>query len=430
MQNKLARYWLQIGIIALSIAGLHSIILVILRTPQLAMLITNQNLFKASLVVHVNLSALVWLLSVTAAWWSLGRVITTFGIICAHLSLAGTILLGISPFFEQSIPIMNNYIPMLENIVFVLGLSIFSVGILLFACYCITQDLFRPQSLTSLHTSLLVILAWICFGLSAAGLEKVMLLVPMDLDFYYELLYWSGGHVLQFVYTQSLIIVWMKLFEAYLGRKLKMEKAYLSLLWLNFALASTAIFGHLLYDLVSAEFREFYTLHMRYAGGIAPVLAFALMLYETLSSKSKNSAPSYILAAIVCSSFLFLFGGLIGVIISGVNVTIPAHYHGCIVGISVAFMGFAYMLCKPDDVDKNIRLKSQQLYLVTIGQIMHISGLALAGGYGVMRKTPGAEMATKAKIALGLMGLGGLIAIIGGLLFVVICGKYFSSKSK
>ena len=54
---------------------------------------------------------------------------------------------------------------------------------------------------------------------------------------------------------------------------------------------------------------------------------------------------------------------------------------------------------------------------------MHILGLVWSGGYGVQRKVAGAEQVLRSpgEIAgMGLMGLGGAIAILGGLLFVVV----------
>ena len=54
---------------------------------------------------------------------------------------------------------------------------------------------------------------------------------------------------------------------------------------------------------------------------------------------------------------------------------------------------------------------------------MHIIGLAWSGGYGVQRKTAGAEQGLEKieQIAgMGLMGLGGLISIIGGVIFLVV----------
>jgi hypothetical protein len=68
-------------------------------------------------------------------------------------------------------------------------------------------------------------------------------------------------------------------------------------------------------------------------------------------------------------------------------------------------------------------LPTLQPYIYGAGQLMHILGLVWSGGYGVQRKVAGAEQVLRStgEIAgMGLMGLGGLVAIIGGLLFVVV----------
>lgn len=44
--------------------------------------------------------------------------------------------------------------------------------------------------------------------------------------------------------------------------------------------------------------------------------------------------------ALLLSFLLFAFSGIIGLLISVVHVTIPAHYHGSIVGITIAIMGY------------------------------------------------------------------------------------------
>ena len=121
---------------------------------------------------------------------------------------------------------------------------------------------------------------------------------------------------------------------------------------------------------------------------------------------------------------LFAAGGLIGVFIAGRNVRIPAHYHGCIVGVTLALMGLVYLLLPQLGYGTpQGRLAVAQPYLYGAGQLLHIVGLVWSGGYGVQRKVAGAEQVLRstAEIAgMGLMGLGGLIAIIGGLLFVVV----------
>jgi len=115
---------------------------------------------------------------------------------------------------------------------------------------------------------------------------------------------------------------------------------------------------------------------------------------------------------------------VIGIFISGSNVRIPAHYHGCIVGVTLALMGLVYhLLPRMGYGTPQGRLATWQPALYGAGQFMHIVGLVWSGGYGVQRKVAGSEQVlhSTAEIAgMGLMGLGGLIAIIGGLLFVVV----------
>ena len=71
----------------------------------------------------------------------------------------------------------------------------------------------------------------------------------------------------------------------------------------------------------------------------------------------------------------------------------------------------------------SVRLATLQPYLYGGGQLLHVTGLVWSGGYGVQRKVAGAEQVlhTNQEIAgMGLMGLGGLIAVAGGILFVFV----------
>jgi heme/copper-type cytochrome/quinol oxidase subunit 1 len=132
-------------------------------------------------------------------------------------------------------------------------------------------------------------------------------------------------------------------------------------------------------------------------------------------------------AALVSSISLFAVGGVLGFMIAGLDIVIPAHYHGSTVGVTIAFMGLTYYLLPrlgfgalPE------RLAVWQPYLYGSGQLMHIVGLAWSGGYGVQRKTAGAAQGLEGfgQIAgMGLMGIGGLISVIGGLLFLVVAWK-------
>ncbi|WP_375330889.1 hypothetical protein [Candidatus Tisiphia endosymbiont of Oplodontha viridula] len=438
-RNKLAIYWLGNGIFSLALAGVYSIILVMLRTPMLINLFSNTEIFRSALVIHVNLSILVWLMSVTACVWSYNLESTTFSIACVIIAFISTALIALSPFFGQNFPVMNNYIPMLENIIFILGISLFGVSVLLFALYtlwnCCKISYFNSLiNFTILSTVIIWVLVWVCFIWSYCQLQEIIKLVPVDIEFYYELLFWSGGHLLQFIYTQILILVMTVLFHAWIGKELRFKKLYLALLYLNFIISIAAISGHLLYDIIDAEFKEYYTKQMKYGGGIAPVLSLIVMFYEVKWFHSRESGNdikgskdirevqmSLVKTTIICSSILFLSGGFIGILITGMNVTIPAHYHGSIVGISVAFMGFCFLLC--DDKQQKNSYFTTAIITITIGQMLHIIALLFAGGYGVLRKTPWVEMPVTNKLLMGIMGGGGGIAIVGGLMFVIICGR-------
>ncbi|HJD55254.1 MAG TPA: cbb3-type cytochrome c oxidase subunit I [Rickettsia endosymbiont of Pyrocoelia pectoralis] len=470
--------WLKIGIISLGFAGLYSIILVVLRTPQLASFFSNPHIFKSALIIHVNLSVLIWLLSITASVWSLSfpqkresrKTILDSRFrgndIMCKLALLATLLIAISPVAGHN-PVMNNYIPMLENIVFILGLSLFGVTLLLYAINILYFFDFANwnnfTNFTILSTIIMFLLTWVCFWCSYRDLHNVIQIIPIEIEFYYELLFWSGGHLLQFIYTQIAMFIWVSLLQKLVAHELRFQKFYLLVLCLNFIFGMLIIWGHISYNVIDGSFKEFYTNHMKYLGGIAPVLCLGGMGVETLviprldrgiQKKYKNNImdtvvkPRYdtvIKATLLCSATLFLFGGLIAMNISGINVVIPAHYHGSIVGISIACMGYCYLglyvipakagiqkklLERMDSRFRGNDIISFTIYLLTFGQIVHILGLALAGGYGVMRKDPNIVMPLSAKLLMGMMGGGGLIAIVGGLMFVFICGKIIFFRNK
>jgi heme/copper-type cytochrome/quinol oxidase subunit 1 len=129
-------------------------------------------------------------------------------------------------------------------------------------------------------------------------------------------------------------------------------------------------------------------------------------------------------SSLIASLALFAAGGVIGFLITGSNVRIPAHYHGCIVGITLAMMGvFYHVLPRFGFAAPESRYAAWQPGVYGLGQLMHIIGLVWSGGYGVQRKVAGTEQVlrtTQETLGMGLMGLGGLIAIIGGIMFLLI----------
>jgi cytochrome c oxidase subunit 1 len=163
---------------------------------------------------------------------------------------------------------------------------------------------------------------------------------------------------------------------------------------------------------------------MRFGGGLAILPMGLAVVLGVTRSRSAAGAERPLRAALLSSMLLFTAGGLIGFTISGSDVRIPAHYHGSIVGITLALMGVVYALL-PGLGFRAVegRWANAQPWIYGGGQLLHIIGLVWSGGYGVQRKVAGSDqvLRTVQEVAgMGLMGLGGLIAIIGGFMFLMI----------
>jgi hypothetical protein len=428
-RRTLALAWLGLGLSALLASGVFSILLVLSRTPQLQTLFPVADFFRVALVVHVDLSVLVWFLAFGGALWCLTGTARyqAWAWVAWAGSALGTLAISLSPFVERGTAVMANYVPVLEAPLFLAGLLCFGLGIVLLclrsmlAAAPVGQQLRGEGALRFGLNAALVscAVAALAFGASWWG-------VPRSLDprIYYELVFWGGGHVLQFSYTLLMLVCWVWLASA-VGARLTLTPRVLTLL---FALALLAVFltplTYLAYDVTSVEHHRAHTLLMRFGGGlvIGPVVLAVLWALRQRRAFDAQTRP--LLTALVSSLVLFSAGGVIGFLITGSNVRIPAHYHGCIVGVTLAMMGVGYLLL-PRMGFAAVRSRSAawQPVVYGVGQLMHILGLVWSGGYGVQRKVAGADQvlrSTEEMLGMGLMGLGGLIAIVGGVMYVVL----------
>lgn len=423
--NKLIPSWLFLAVSAIAIAGLYSIVLVALRTPVFAEMLPHVNFFRSSLVVHVDLSILVWFFAIQLGLVSLYIRNEHFSKAILALAALGAILIAVSPLYP-GIPLLNNYVPILQNFPFALGLAMFICALLISNVYVVLRLLlfkWQHQSLYVLTSAIISLAAMICIYISHTRLQRIGYVNDFGMQDYFERLFWGGGHILQFVYLQLLQFAWIKLYERIAGRLLVLNRFLVIMAWLNVITVLPLLLVNI--DISSAEYTLIYTDHMRYFGGIAPTLLAAYLLYK-IKPKTYISLE---FAAFTCSMLLFFAGGVISLFIAGSNTIIPAHYHGSVVGITVAMNGLIFVLLT-DQGFKFIKgkLANLVLYIYSGGQLVHIFGLAISGGYGALRKNHGEVLAAKARIALSFMGVGGLIALIGGLLFVYLCYNAFFCK--
>ena len=425
----LARGWLGLGLLALIGSGLFSILLVLSRTPGINRLLPLADFFHVALVVHVDLSVLVWFVAAAGLLWSAvgGARALRLGWAALALCAGGAAAMAVAPFAGDGEAVMSNYIPMFTAPLFVSGLVVFGLGAALLVGRALVAAP-RPGPAFDGRGAL-------SFGLNAAAVSAAVALLAFAWSFaelprtleakaYYEILYWGGGHALQFAWTLLMLVGWLWLAGA-CGARVPLSPRVTVLL---FALALACVFvtpvAYLAHDIASVEHRQWLTWAMRVGGGPAIVPVALAVIIGMRRAPARSAATAPLRSALYASLLLFGAGGLIGVFIAGSNVRIPAHYHGCIVGVTLALMGLVYhLLPRLGYAAAQGRMAVWQPALYGAGQLMHIIGLVWSGGYGVQRKVAGAEQVLRspAEIAgMGLMGLGGLVAIVGGLLFVVV----------
>jgi hypothetical protein len=137
------------------------------------------------------------------------------------------------------------------------------------------------------------------------------------------------------------------------------------------------------------------------------------------------------------SAALTLFGFALGAAIRGSNTIVPAHYHASIGGVTAAFMTLCYVVLAALGLSiRTPRLERAarwQPVVFGVGQMIFAAGFAIAGAYGMSRKTYGAEQASRGlveSVGLGVMGIGGFIATVGGILFLVVVTVIWKRSSR
>lgn len=429
--RRIVTRWLTLALVSLIAAGVFSILLVLARTPVVQGWIPLIDFFRIALVVHVNLSVLIWLLSVAAALWSLSvsKQMPQLDRASFLLAATGTGIIIVAPFAGAGDPLMSNYVPVLQHPLFFAGLGVFACGISVHLLR--TLFAFRPLGPQLTGSAALqsgISLSALVTGLAIVAVLASFLALPRSMDgqIYYEFLFWGGGHVIQFAYTLLMMVCWAVLASAG-GYRVELTPR-LALVFLIFLCLPiiTVPFLYLAHDVTSPGHRLAFTELMKY-GGLS-CLPFGLAIFSSFFNGIQPVGEGrYLRSALISSLLLFACGGVLGFMIAGLDIVIPAHYHGATVGVTIAFMGITYyLLPRLGFGPLPPTLTYWQPYLYGGGQLMHIIGLAWTGGYGVQRKTAGlAQGVDRAgEIAgMGLMGLGGLVSVIGGLLFLVVAWK-------
>lgn len=212
--KALAMGWLALALGALVVSGVFSVLLVLARTPGLQRLFPVADFFRVALVVHVDLSVLVRFAAMAGVLWTVNSAARHARLGRAALILAGpgAAVMAASAFFGHGRPVMSNYVPVLDDTLFLYGLIVFGIGFALLAL----RGLLAPATIDARLDGA----GALRFGLNAsvvAAATAIAALVwswaalPAALDgkVYYELLFWGGGHAIQFTWTLLMLVAWL-----------------------------------------------------------------------------------------------------------------------------------------------------------------------------------------------------------------------------
>lgn len=418
MRNSYYGKWFMLSIVSLGLGGGFAFLIGMARAP-FAEKYFPQNYFQHALVGHVNLAILFWLLLSTMVVWCYH--LKTPGLKPAlWLAGIGTALVAFAALFGGGDAVLNNYVPALVNPVFFTGLSLFFIGF--------SMNVFRfakeaAANLASDDMVLNAIGAGVMIGivLAAAVAVSLVKLGPDINDYpqqmYYERLFWTPGHIQQFLNGSMLAAVWYALARLTTGGELRFWPM-LKTANKVFIASSVLLFSLLFFmDPMDKPMRVGAEIIYGIGLGIPLFMHIANILRQVKRDFSKPAT-----VALFFSIAIYLYG--IFIAYGGFNndTRVPAHYHGAVTALTLALMGFAWHMLTTDGLAIAFpRLAKTQPYIYGVGMILFISGLFVSGIFGAPRKTPGTAWTDNPVVlaSMSLMGIGTLLSVLGGIAFVL-----------
>jgi hypothetical protein len=446
LATRSASHWLVLSLGVLTLAGLFSLIVVVGRMPPFDRFVTDPLFFKRGLVVHVNLALVAWFYSFVAALLFLlpdrpapGKV----GRSAVWCSVVGVAMMLAAVGLPGTQPVLSNYVPVIDHWLFAVGQVAFAVGVL---SSFVGRRLFRKSPATVAEpsasedafsvpgaaqvglraTAAGLVLAALTFGITALRITP-----GLETEVYYELLLWGGGHVLQLCCSVAMVSVWLILLHSATGRSpISARASALLFVAMMVPWLSSPVLA--LQGTWSPGYRDGFTSLMRWS--IFPVVSLFLFACLRLLWRERRAGRLDVsalanprISGFLVSAALTVLGFALGAAIRGSNTMVPAHYHASIGGVTAAFMTVAYLMLPAFGCARPTprlrRAAAWQPVVYGVGQMVFATGFGLAGVYGMSRKAYGAEQAGRGlaeSIGLGVMGLGGLLAVVGGILFLVI----------
>lgn len=435
--RPLVMAWFSFAVAALGISTIFALMLIISRTPGLSNLLPSHDFFYHALVLHVNFSTLIWVLSAGATLLIMLSPARLLRLAWSGLGLAiiGSALLAFSPLIGNPEAFKNNYIPIINSGTFLTGLVFIATAIGLIAIRSIL--LIKPWLIAEKNERMIQLCAYgVAWAMGLAGISTlwVFFLTPDLLTGveYYEQLFWAPGHILQFANVLLMMLAWLWLnqrWQLFARSSFPWVKVILILGILPLLAVPVLL---LLYPPSSEHFKQAFTELMRWGTWLAALPLGLSLLWQLFVKPPQDSCATGVKISIV----LFTFGILIGSLIRADNVMVPAHYHGTIGAVTLAMMVVSIVILP--QLGFNVPshpLARWQFRLYGGGTFIMALGLAISGWLGVARKLPGDMQSSVLEhseriVGMSLAGVGGVLAVIGSALFVFNTFSILFAKSE
>jgi len=383
------------------------------------------------------------------------------------LMLTGAIMNNVAVFQGGSSVMMTSYVPMMAAPTFYLGLILFAVGALIavfvfFGTLVIAKREKTYQGSVPLVTFGAITAAIIAVFTIASG---AIILIPTFLmsvgivkeidPLIYRTIWWAFGHSSQQINMAAQVAIWYAVAAIAFGAKPMSERVSRGAFLLYILFLQLAAAHHLLADPgVSTAWKIVNTSYFMYFAVLASMIhgltipgsievaqrqkGYNHGLFEWLR-KAPWGNPVFSGMFISLIGFGFL-GGISGVMMGAEQlnmlfhntVYVPGHFHATVViGTTLSFMALTYFLIPVLFKREMIapRLAQWQPYLFGLSMYGFVLVLMGAGTLGVSRRHwdmafSGAAHAYEwpgaAYLLMGLVGVFGIAAIIGGAIYIYI----------
>ncbi len=461
------------AIVFLAVGGVFGLLVALTRWPAVHLL--SSDMFYLVLTAHGLDVLLVWIIFFEIAVLYFASAILLncrlatprIAWVGFGLMMVGAILTNVTVLQGEASIMFTSYVPMKAPPNFYLGLILFAVGALL-GCFVFLGTLVIAKDEKTYEGSIPLV----TFGALTACIIAIftiasgaIILIPTWMwalgyishidTVMYKLVWWAMGHSSQQINMAAQVAIWYAIPALLMGAKPLSEKVSRTAFLMYILFLQLASAHHMLVEPgLSSEWKVFNTSYAIYLAVLGSMIhgmsipgaieaaqrrnGFTNGVFEWLRRAPWNN-PAF--AGMFLSLVLFGFlGGISGVVLGTEQINImlhntlyvPGHFHATVVaGTTLAFMAITYLLV-PLIFQREIiwpKLAKWQPYLFGLGA----AGISLfmmgAGTLGVSRRhwditfsdaALSFDYPPAAFLMLALNGLSGIMAAIGGGLFVAI----------